>query len=789
VGSDVVFAAGRYAPEAVEGRRLLAHELTHVVQQQAAPVAIQRQPDPQSPVAPAAAPGNAPGGQSAPGGSSTTAPSSILAEDIVAEPGAVRKKVEEVYLRDGEAGTQAYVDRYQQAVTKEGEDLGQPEGIKPTQPVGGVPDDYSDRVNRLAIKRKVRDLLKSEFDGLKNEIRQFEEQFVGVMKEVTLGLMKDSEARTEKEATKLGIKTNTTMQSLAGSVKSHEMTNKEGIAGIKAAAADLIIKKKKMEKTAPKTDSLGLGIPQSGAYQRALKGPLDMKAYTKAKVEYNQARQAAERTYPILSWFTNDDSAMAQLASGQMVEMLGSKIDDVYRSINYVRDHLEEKKETLWTNDTVRGLASKGLAVAPGSVQQRVVFDKAKAVAEDAEFKKEVLDMAKTALGLLSLVPGGNVLALPGNLAIVAVELDDHLWEQAMAGSDVEKARALSQNEPSLVGLAIDILSVVADLGEAAGHFRRLASLRSGFIAAEQAGDQGAKAVLNTLKTEADAIKPGMGATLSAEASHAAATGGKTGKKVGAHTLLITDAKGGVLTDEQLSMGLFRDHPHHAAIEDSLRTLNCALEPAENLGNAAATATYVRVVGPEGKAFVRARIRYNPNIASAQDISHELTHIEHFASGRIKPLHEIDAAGDAAFFEGMKSKSVTELIEVAGKIPTAAAANPVMSGAQREIRRAVEEISTHLREIEDFGYTVAAGDTRLDPLKAGFVRGARNNIEEIYLKEIRVQLGKVPAEQRVELEAYVRNYVNSSYPELTSEFTLRMPGKSNFWARIGVPER
>lgn len=32
-GADIVFRAGHYAPESVEGRRLLAHELTHVVQQ------------------------------------------------------------------------------------------------------------------------------------------------------------------------------------------------------------------------------------------------------------------------------------------------------------------------------------------------------------------------------------------------------------------------------------------------------------------------------------------------------------------------------------------------------------------------------------------------------------------------------------------------------------------------------------------------------------------------------------------------------------------------------------
>jgi hypothetical protein len=37
IGRDIVFGPGRYAPHTVEGRRLLAHELTHVVQQGASP--------------------------------------------------------------------------------------------------------------------------------------------------------------------------------------------------------------------------------------------------------------------------------------------------------------------------------------------------------------------------------------------------------------------------------------------------------------------------------------------------------------------------------------------------------------------------------------------------------------------------------------------------------------------------------------------------------------------------------------------------------------------------------
>jgi hypothetical protein len=62
VGNDIVFGRGRFDPTAMEGRRLLAHELTHVVQQSVghAPRAVAREPadaEPDSPkVAPQAAP-------------------------------------------------------------------------------------------------------------------------------------------------------------------------------------------------------------------------------------------------------------------------------------------------------------------------------------------------------------------------------------------------------------------------------------------------------------------------------------------------------------------------------------------------------------------------------------------------------------------------------------------------------------------------------------------------------------------------------------------------------------
>lgn len=52
VGRDVVFGEGQYAPGTHAGRRLLAHELTHVVQQRAADPVVQRSDNDQNPAAP-----------------------------------------------------------------------------------------------------------------------------------------------------------------------------------------------------------------------------------------------------------------------------------------------------------------------------------------------------------------------------------------------------------------------------------------------------------------------------------------------------------------------------------------------------------------------------------------------------------------------------------------------------------------------------------------------------------------------------------------------------------------
>lgn len=78
-GQDVVFGAGEFAPHSLEGQRLLAHELTHVMQQQAQPHSAVLQRQPGHGTAPAATP-PAPEPPKAP---DAPAPSPDAAKEIV----------------------------------------------------------------------------------------------------------------------------------------------------------------------------------------------------------------------------------------------------------------------------------------------------------------------------------------------------------------------------------------------------------------------------------------------------------------------------------------------------------------------------------------------------------------------------------------------------------------------------------------------------------------------------------------------------------------------------------
>jgi hypothetical protein len=88
VGANIYFNQGRYAPEQPTGRRLLAHELTHVVQQARAPRVLQREVDDPN-ATPAATPATA--GSDTGAAPATTDTGAGDADAAPAAPGKARK--------------------------------------------------------------------------------------------------------------------------------------------------------------------------------------------------------------------------------------------------------------------------------------------------------------------------------------------------------------------------------------------------------------------------------------------------------------------------------------------------------------------------------------------------------------------------------------------------------------------------------------------------------------------------------------------------------------------------
>lgn len=90
VGRDIVFAAGRFEPQSLKSQHLLAHELTHVVQQGGKTQLVQR--------APANYPSNANPAQTAPKSASATAPK-ISADDLIWNMETLRRQSPEDFVK------------------------------------------------------------------------------------------------------------------------------------------------------------------------------------------------------------------------------------------------------------------------------------------------------------------------------------------------------------------------------------------------------------------------------------------------------------------------------------------------------------------------------------------------------------------------------------------------------------------------------------------------------------------------------------------------------------------
>ncbi|HWO19371.1 MAG TPA: HNH endonuclease [Kofleriaceae bacterium] len=250
----------------------------------------------------------------------------------------------------------------------------------------------------------------------------------------------------------------------------------------------------------------------------------------------------AERAHPILAAYrspgrdTPDLGGLGMAADGDaamraVLRAVLPKVKNIYR----VRIALGDEVDPLELPPVVE-LAKQRLHVPPGTVRARVV-DEAVREATGADWKDWAILAVTLGMAVISaFATGGSALGIAAELA--GLSLDAYMFEealgeygmgQALTNTSLDRARSLSQSEPSLAWLAVQLVGLKWSAAATVRTFREAAAVRR----AVRAGEAVDEAAVHTLDAAGEQAGLGqIGQRVVHEAS--ATTDGLAGAGAGA---------------------------------------------------------------------------------------------------------------------------------------------------------------------------------------------------------------------------------------------------------------
>jgi hypothetical protein len=508
LGSSVVFGAGRYAPGTSEGRQLLAHELTHVVQQGsgghitkfgAAAVAapaigsagvVQRKNEPNASLPP-------------PNKSEMPAPKKENPDEAHFEGHALRFDAEVLYKVLSDMAAKKGVDAPHEFVGRFRTLAPGPLALE-VLPTNARPGLYQDLIKGLddALAR------------LKHEQEEYTKTFEQQANQVAQELLAKSEQTIKAEVERLGI-TGDVLRGPGGGVPDFKLSNTSAASTMRDAARALVPFAKTYDdlgrqsaaalnrlNEASRDDPFGLMTkPQQDAWQES------QKKFLEAAEAYEKERRAKVAENPSLAMYADQPGAAAklnELASTKdedLANNIGTQARDKLSKIAMVKDEIG-KRFSVWGQPHLRRVTLDSMGATP--LQREVIDRKVKAKERAEADDKLLFSVLAIGLGLLAAIPtGGSSLLLTGvavaagaagaalSLYQMGEEGKQNSLAQAANATDFDKAKAISQNEPESMQLALTIVGALADVFAAATAFK---ALNTAFKAAK-AGD--VKAALN----------------------------------------------------------------------------------------------------------------------------------------------------------------------------------------------------------------------------------------------------------------------------------------------------
>jgi hypothetical protein len=574
-GRDIYFAEGMYAPSSRSGQRLLAHEVAHVVQQGSgkepsvamkssggvkigAPDAVletdaekqaeqfmsgsptdeeQRKKRESSGAvqrfiqrqSPPGAPAPAPADQAGAGNSVVYDgdPLSPVNSGITlsTDSDAAHGSLEQMVIEHGEKAADQWVNVSLKKWIQVDEDLIHAEEERQRNSSGDVSGAPlpPERKALIPVKKNILGTFTQQWTAWEAKIKEIHQQLDQNLTDTVSALLDESEQQILAESIRYGIQlegpegVNPAALGIQLPVPSEAQKK-----GLKAAAKQLLELWKKRDQAKITAQAL-------------LTPPWDLIDIDR---EFALQRKNLTTQYPVLAAYSTNREKLAELASdSDPTHSLRVEMNKRLDNIAWVRAGMREHLLPVMRRDPgLRNSAKANLGFKAPSVANRVIEDDAAAEAASQEDLDRLNSVIGVGLLIISFIPGLQVVGLVGGLAMGAADIyskfQEYTWEEAASGTAFDRAFAISQSDPSLFRLGLEIAVGIATgvvegviIGEAIKAFKVLAPLVheavaarfAGAIAADAATAEASNLAMSRLREQAG---PGLGDRLQAAIDH-----------------------------------------------------------------------------------------------------------------------------------------------------------------------------------------------------------------------------------------------------------------------------
>ena len=736
-GNDIAFAQGQYLPETAAGQRLLAHELTHVLQQtsrnpsgsgSAAEGSVQRQlAGGQSCTSchlPSPPPSGSPGSFGTGGFGSAYPPFSMGGPGFASMPpvGVTVGELGWTWIFDGvymSTDLEALKRQLRQVVANRGlgglddwhRDLHQLHGPCPScHTSGGRLDDIKDTERRTGPV-PVEGILMVEVDAyyqVANEAKDFLAQFERNAKDTAKQTLEANRIQANREAARYGLSVEIlTLDTEFGplEIPNYQMEGpNDASKGLKDAANILLQRRQSVDDKISARDS-HVTCTDYGTFYDDAYWPLDDEV-KKMEADYKDLQSYVTDQYPILGRYSELDASLDPLktiaakgASPETANLIGAQITQTLSDIAKSKKGIDDGSVNVWRLESIIGLTEQSMGVTSTSMEGRLVKDKF-----DHEKPGLLQGVALAVLNIAALLLAGPtgglslVVAAGVNIAVTASHIQEYMMQKALAGSALQKERALSQEDPSLFWLAVEIVGTVFDVATAASAmlkaFRALAPV--------------VKAAESAQKTE----KAAESLELVSKTADEVGLGGKTGK-------ILEHIKAGPAAEEEVIKDIAKGEKEAGELKSLAKTAAEEEEVAQKAAQSAEVAGGGKVrVTKTGDIWSCAspcrmlRDRYAARLARQPEWEAKVADLEKRAA-QIAPGAEGDAARQTLAREAAKLEQEIRTTALPGDWTPAVKDDPKFSEMVSKRGSVAPELDRHPpnwsgKEEANFRYGAAA---------------------------------------------------------------------------------